>query len=158
MRLPTTSAQEFRNRTIIELQQSGKNQTEIAQLVGCSQAWVSKIIKRYSKEGSQGLTSKGKAKGAKSRLDAVQLKELASFLLDGALEHGFATDNWTRKRIAKLIAKEFQVNYHPSHISKLIRKLGFSLQVPISHSYRKDDKAVAEWKTQTLPSIKKSPK
>lgn len=158
MRLPTTSAQEFRNRTIIELHQSGKAQTEIAQLVGCTQAWVSKIINRYAKEGLKGLTSRGKAKGAKPRLDSVQLEHLESLLLDGALEHGFATDNWTRERIASLILKEFQVNYHPSHISKLMKKIGFSLQVPIGHSYRKDDRAVQEWKAQALPSIKKSRK
>lgn len=106
MRLSTTSAQEFRNRTIIELHHSGKTQAEIAQHVACTQAWVSKIINRYAQEGSKGLTSRGKAKGAKSRLDSVQLKELESLLLDGALEHGFSTDNWTRERIASLILKE----------------------------------------------------
>ena len=158
MRLPTTSAQEFRNRTIIELHQSGQKQSSIAQHLGCTQAWVSKIISRYRQEGAAGLESRGKAKGAKSRLDSPQLDRLESLLLEGALSHGFATDNWTRERIASLILKEFQVSYHPSHISKLMQKIGFSLQIPTSHSYRKDEKAVQEWKTQTLPEIKKSSK
>lgn len=157
MRLPTTSAQGFRNRTIIELHGSGKTQSAIAALVGCTQAWVSKIISRYPEEGPKGLTSRGKAKGARARLDSAQPKLLEAFLLEGALLHGFATDNWARERIAGLVLKEFQVSCHPSHISKLMRKIGFSLQVPVSRSYRKDEKAVEEWKAQTLPAIKKSP-
>lgn len=156
MRLPTISAQEFRNQTIIELHQSGKSQIEIAKLVGCTQAWVSKMLSRYAEQGREGLKSKGKAKGAKPKLDLSQLQRLEVLLLEGALSHDFATDNWTRERIASLILKEFQVSYHPSHISKLMRKIGFSLQVPISHSYRKDEKAVQKWKSKTLKQIKKS--
>lgn len=156
MRLSTTSGQEFRNRTIVELYESGKTQKEIAELTDCTQAWVSKILNRYRLEGSKGLLSKGKAKGAKSKLDSIQLEQLKQFLLAGALEHGFATDNWTRERIAALILKEFEVRYHPAHISWIMQKIGFSKQKPVTRSYRKDEKAVKEWKTKTLPSLKKS--
>ena len=83
MRLTTTSAQEFRNRTIVELYESGKTQSEIAKLSDCTQAWVSKVLKRYRQEGSKGLQSRGKAKGAKSRLDSTQLEQLKDLLLQG---------------------------------------------------------------------------
>lgn len=156
MRLPNTSSQEFRNRTILELRKSGKPQGEIAQLVGCSQAWVSKILRRHEEEGPKGLQSRGKAKGAASRLSPEQFGLLRGLLLKGALAHGFATDNWTRKRIAALIFREFKVDYHPGHISWIMRKIGFSLQKPKSRSYRKDEAAVHQWKTRVLPSLKKS--
>ena len=156
MRLSTTSAQEFRNRTLVELYESGKTQKEIASLMDCSQAWVSKVLRRYRIEGPKGLLSKGKAKGATSKLTILQLENLKQLLLEGALNHGFVTDNWTRERIAALILKKFEVSYHPAHISWVMRKIGYSKQKPITHSYRKDKEAVEEWKTKTLPALKKS--
>lgn len=158
MRLSEISAQEFRYRTVVELHKEGKTQIEISNLVDCSQAWVSKILTRYKREGEAGLSVKGKAKGAPSKLSELQFSELPKLLKEGALKHGFPTDNWTRERIASLILDKFSVSYHPAHISRLMQKLGFSLQKPQSKSYRKDEKAAKKWKDEDLPELKKSRK
>ena len=70
--------------------------------------------------------------------------------------HGFETDNWSRERIAELIKKQFGQNYHVSHMSKLMQKIGFSLQKPKTKSYRKEEQAAIKWKEEELPSLKKS--
>ena len=156
MKLKTTSAQEFRFRTIVELYQSGKTQQEIAQAVDCSQVWVSKVLKRYKTQGDSGLQVKGKAPGASPKLTTGQFSQLKTLLNQGALIHGFATDNWTRERIAQLINKRFGVSYHPAHISRLMKRLGFSLQKPRTRSYRQDQEQVQIWKNKQLPALKKS--
>ena len=158
MKLKESSAQEFRFRTIVELRELGKTQASIAQIVGCSQVWVSKVLERYKTQGEKGIQVKGKAPGATPKLTEKQFSKLKPLLLQGALKHGFETDNWTRERIAKMILDKFSVSYHPAHISRLMRKLGFSLQKPKSKSYRKDEQEVEQWKNEKLPALKKSKK
>jgi transposase len=157
MKLQFPCAQEFRLRTIVELHRLGKGQKEIAQIVDCSQVWVSKVLRRYRECGLEGLLVKGKAKGARAKLDDQALQSLSSMLVKGALFYGFETDNWIRERIAELILNKFSVSYHPAHISGLMRKIGFSLQKPKTRSYRKDDLEVSKWKNEQLPQLKKSP-
>lgn len=158
MRLKGTPAQEFRFQTIVRLKEQGKSQIEIAHLVNCSQCWVSKILKRHATEGEKGLKVKGKAPGKKPGLTKANLEQLKSYLQQGALHYGFPTDNWTRERIAQLIKRQFGVSHHPAHISRIMKKIGFSRQKPRARSYRKDDQEVKEWKEKKLPSLKKSPR
>jgi transposase len=158
MRLQGITAQEFRFRTIVRLYEEGKAQVAIAQTVGCSQCWVSKILQRYREEGEVGLQVKGKAPGKPAGLGDFELAQLRMLLLQGALIHGFTTDNWTRERIAALIQQKFNVSYHPAHISRLMKKIGFSLQKPQAKSYRKDPQQVHSWRTEQLPELKKSKK
>ena len=155
MRLKGIPAQEFRFQTIVRLSEEGKTQAQIAQAVKCSQAWVSRILKRHRQSGSAGLKVKGTAPGASSRLSKQQLNQLKRLLKKGALKSGFSTDNWTRERIAQLIAKQFSVSYHPAHISRIMKRIGFSLQKPIVQSYRKDHKAEQAWIKDQLPALKK---
>ena len=157
MRLTDYSAQRFRFLTIVKLYRLKKSQTEIAHIVACDQSWVSKVLKRYKALGLKGILSRGKTRGARAQLDAQGLKRLSTMLVKGALAYGFETDNWTRERIAQLIQTHFSVSYHPAHVSRLMRKLGFSLQKPKTRSYRKDDLEVAKWKHEQLPRLKKSP-
>lgn len=156
MRLKGNSAIEFRYMMIVKLSQDGKSQKQIAQLSQCSQVWVSKVLARAKKEKTSTLSIKGKAKGNRSRLSQEQFEKLKLFLLQGALVHGFPTDNWTRERIADLIMKQFQIHYCAAHISKIMRKIGFSLQKPQSKSYKQDPQQLTQWKEQTLIALKKS--
>jgi len=155
MRLKGDSAVEYRFELIIKLHKEGKKQQQIADLAGCSQPWVSKVLHRYKAKGKGGLKIKGKARGKKALLSSVQLRRLKTLLLNGALHQGFATDNWTRARIANTIEQHFSVHYRAAHISKLMRRIGFSLQKPKRISFKKDQKQVIKWKEQTLPQLKK---
>lgn len=156
MELTGNQAKEYRYGLIYKLREENKSQKAIAELTQCSQGWVSKVLKRYKTIGIEGLKVKGKAKGNESRLTKAEFTALEERLLEGALHHGFATDNWSRERIAALIKTQFGQSYHVSHISKLMQKIGFSLQKPKTKSYRKDEQAVLKWKEETLPTLKKS--
>ena len=155
MRLKGDASVEFRFTLIVKLYKEGKKQQQIADLVQCSQAWVSRVLQRYRSKGKTGLKIKGKAPGKSSYLSKRQLERLKTMLLKGALHYHFPTDNWTRERIAALIEQQFSVHYHPAHISKLMRRLGFTLQKPQRRSFKKDEKAVQKWRSKTLPALKK---
>ena len=155
MRLDSDSSIEFRFALIVKLHRESKKQQEIARLVECSQAWVSKVLARYRSEGKAAPKIKGKAPGKPAYLTNKQLEKVKQMLLQGALHYGFPTDNWTRERIASFIEKQYGVHYHPSHISKVMRRLGFTLQKPARKSFKKDEAAVEQWRRQTLPQLKK---
>lgn len=155
MELIGDQAKEYRFVLILKLREEKKSQKAIAALTGCSQGWVSKVLKRYKGKSVEAIKVKGKAKGNESRLTKADLLSLQARLTEGALHHGFETDNWSRERIAELIKTQFGQSYHVSHISKLMQKIGFSLQKPKTKSYRKDEQAAIKWKEEQLPALKK---
>lgn len=156
MRLKGDEAKEYRFALIGQLHAEGKSQTAISKLVQCSQSWVNEVLRRQKALGEIPLKVKGKALGKTPKLNNGQLEALKGMLLEGALQHGFETDNWSRERVAELIQRHFGVNFHISHMSKLLAQLGFTLQKPKAKSYRKNEAAVQEWKDKRLPALKKS--
>jgi len=156
MKLHGQEAQEFRLQQIVALHDEGYSQPAIAELLHCSQAWVSKVLQRARREGREKLKAKGPAPGKAAALSAPQLAHLRRLLEAEAQASGFATDGWTRQRVAQLIKERFGVTHHLSHISRILSKLGFTRQKPQRRDYRQDAQAVARWKETTLPGLKKS--
>jgi transposase len=65
---------------------------------------------------------------------------------------------WTSARVADLIEKECGVAYHPGHVWRLLRLLGWSCQRPTGRAIERDEQAIAQWKRKRWPEIKKKPK
>lgn len=156
MRFQTKEAQEFRLQQICRLHEAGFGQSEIAEQVTCTQAWVSQVLQRAASEGSENLRAKDSAAGNKPALQAAQLKELGRVLEQEAQAAGFATDGWTCPRIAEVIEQRFGVRHHPSHVSRLLCKMGFTRQKPQRRDYRQVPEAGRVWREETLPQLKKS--
>ena len=86
-----------------------------------------------------------------------QKGQLSRVLLDGPKAHGFATDLWTCPRIAQVIRKRYNVDYHPVHVGRLLHALGWTPQRPERKAYERDEKAVRRWIAVDWERIKKSP-
>jgi transposase len=86
-----------------------------------------------------------------------QCEQLLQLLLQGAQANGFPNELWTLKRIAAVIRVQFGVDYHPAHVWKILRRLGWSCQVPERRALQRDEQAIAHWKRDQWPAIKKSP-
>jgi len=68
---------------------------------------------------------------------------------------GFAGDQrWTLGRIKTLIGKLFHVGYTPEGVWKLMRRHGWSCQVPVRQALERDEDAVAVWKAEVWPEIR----
>jgi transposase len=156
MRLQTKEAQEFRLQQIVSLSEEGYTQSDIACLLAYSQGWVSKVLKRAQLAGKAHLKAKGYAPGKMAALSPAQLIQLRTLLEAEAQAAGFASDGWTRQRVAQLIKDRFGVEHHLSHLSRILRNLDFTLQKPKRRDDRQDAQAVAQWQHETLPKLKKS--
>src|SRR5438105_1384210 len=80
---------------------------------------------------------------------------IAGSLLPGA--RGYRTNLWTTARIARLIAEEFGVDYHPNHMGRLMHRLKWSHQKPERRAIERNEKHIEPWKRQQWPRIKKKP-
>ena len=139
-----------------ELKQKGWKQKDIAEALGVTPGAVSQWMKRVEEGGLETLRYRP-SPGAKSRLGKAQQEELLVLLEQGAEAHGYRGDVWTQPRIARLIKREFGVSYHPRHMGRLLKALGWSNQKPEHRASQRDDTAIERWRTETWETIKKKP-
>jgi transposase len=139
-----------------ELKQQGWSQRDIARALGVTEGAVSQWMKRAREGGVEGLR-KRTSPGAPTRLSEQQRKQLKELLAQGAAAYGFRGDVWTCERVAEVIRKEFGISYHPAHVSRLVRAIGFSLQKPVRRANQRDEEAIRRWKEERWPELKKGP-
>lgn len=147
---------EILRRRCVELHQAGWKQGSIAQALGLTQGWVSQTLKKYREQGPAALQWR-KPPGATTRLTPGQLCQLVEELNKGAEHHGFAGAVWTRPRVNEVIKTLFAVSYDPSQVGRLLKKVGWSRQKPQAKARQQDALAVAQWRQERLPALKKSP-
>ena len=145
------------NGYAIALLQGGFGLADVAQQVNTSVTSVYRWRVAFEKAGDQALASKP-VPGRPRKLKEKEIKLLLDILLEGAMTYGFPNDLWTLKRIARVIRKEFGVQYHHCHIWKVLRHLGWSCQVPERRAIQRDDEAIAHWRRYKWPAIKKTKK
>jgi transposase len=151
-----TDWREGRRLRAWELHQQGWKQTAIAAALGVTQGAVSQWIKRGTAGGVPGLRRRP-APGATPRLTNEQRAQLVDALATGAPAFGFIGEVWTTKRIATVIKECFGVSYHPAHVSRLVRALGQTVQLPVTQATQRDEAAIQVWHDERWPALKKRP-
>ncbi|MFB8172594.1 winged helix-turn-helix domain-containing protein [Kitasatospora purpeofusca] len=108
----------------------------------------------WQEGGAQALASRGPS-GSRCRLSPRCLEKLAAYLEEGPAVHGWVEDQvWTAARVATLIGRRFHVSYSVSGATRLMRRLGFSPQVPARRVAERDEQAVTVWKEATWAEVK----
>ncbi len=107
-------------------------------------------------QGEEGLRGK-RAPGPQPRLSQEQMAQLPTLLEQGAEAHGFRGAVWTTQRVAELLKKQFRVSSHSAHMSRLLKRIKYSVQQPIERASQRDEQAIATWKEEHWPQLKKSP-
>ncbi len=155
MRPPGTPEQlEKRRRRAVQLLKSGQTLSAVARQVHASVSSVFRWWQAYQRDGRRGLRAKP-TPGRPPGLSEAQKGKLVGLLLKGPLRAGYATALWTLRRMADLIHREFGIRYHPGHVWKLLTGLGWSCQKPERRAVERDEAAIARWKREEWPRIKK---
>jgi transposase len=87
-----------------------------------------------------------------------QISQIEHGLKRGPQALGYETSLWTAKRVVHLIEQESGVSYHPGHVWRILRQLGWSCRRPAGRALERDEKAIARWKQERRPELKKRPK
>jgi len=152
----SAEALEVRRRIAAKLLQEGKGIREVARLVGASPSAVHQWKRALDSRGPEALKAKPHP-GRPAKLSLEQKAQLKEILLKGPLQAGFPTDLWTLKRVAQVIERRFGVRYHPGHVWKLLREMGWSAQKPERRARERDEEAIRRWREEEWPRLKKGP-
>lgn len=155
MRTPGSAVElEARRFRAAEFFQERKPLRKIAALLGVSLSSVKRWKRAWKTGGVDALAAKPPA-GGTAKLSEEQKQELVDILLAGPIAAGYRTDLWTCSRVTEVVRKRFRVQYHPGHMSRILRDLGFSPQKPRQVAREQDAEAVAGWRRKDWPRIKK---
>jgi transposase len=150
------AALENRRMKAVRLFEQGHPQAEVVRLLKVSRPSAHRWYHSWVKKGREALKAAGRA-GRKPRLSTKDQKQLGEAILRGPQAHGFSTHLWTLERVAWVIEKTCGVKYHPCHVSRILRNLGFSRQRPKRQALQKDEKAVKQWVSRHWVWVKKTP-
>ena len=85
------------------------------------------------------------------------MSKLPDLLSHGAEAYGFRGELWTCQRVAEVIREEFGVSYHKAHVSRLLKALRWTPQVPVERASQRDEAASEAWRVEVWPALKKRP-
>lgn len=104
--------------------------------------------------GEPALASKGPG-GPPSRLSAQQLRELEQLLGPGPAAAGFTEDaRWTLARVAQPIATRFRIRYSLEGVPPVLRRLGWTPQMPIHRAVERDEEQITRWPCGQWPAVR----
>ena len=73
-------------------------------------------------------------------------------------QYGLDFGLWTRRVVADLIERKFNVNLGVTAVGELLARLGLTPQKPLQRAYQRDPEAIAMWQRETFPAIAKQAK
>jgi transposase len=152
-----TDWREGRRLRAWELKQQGWSQRQIAAALGVTEGAVSQWLQRARAGGGAAALRRRVAPGPTPKLTPAQCAQLPQLLARGAEAYGFVGEVWTTRRVATLIEREFGVRYHPAHVSRLLRAIGWSPQKPVRRASQRDEAAIRAWLTERWPALRAKP-
>jgi transposase len=132
----------------------GWNPAQVSRAMGVAYSAAWNWHKAWREEGSAGLAPKPRPQ-RRRRLTPGQLRRLQRVIVGGALRAGFPDDTWTCPRAQQWIRDKFGVEYHVDHLSKLLRALGLTPQLPRRQAQQRDEAAAQRFRKKVWPQLKK---
>ena len=133
----------------------GAHPEDIAAALGMTRAAVYGWLAKYREGGLDALRAKP-VPGRPPRLSGGQLQRLYTLVVGNdprQLQFTFAL--WTRAMVRELIRREFGAALSEVSVGRLLRKLGLSPQRPLYRAYQQNPQAVARWKAETYPQLRR---
>jgi transposase len=144
---------EWRRMRAWQLSQLGWKQRIIADALGVTEGAVSHWVAKARDKGPAALLSRHHP-GPAAKLESEQMRLIPEFLGHGAEAYGFRGEVWTCARVAKVIDEEFGVCYHKGHVSRLLKELNWTPQMPIARAIQRDEQEIERWRVEVWPRLK----
>src|ERR1051325_940324 len=145
---------EWRRLRALDLKQQGWRQRDIASALDASEVSVSRWLTCARQGGIAALHTRS-APRRMPKLSLAQKRLIPEFLWHGAEAYGFRGEVWTCARIALVIHEELGVLYHKDHVSRLLKELQWTPQVPIRRAIQRDEGAIQRWRERDWPRLQR---
>ena len=123
----------------------GMTRAAAARLVGMDRQALRDAVVRYNAEGVEGLRDRPKGHPPR-RLTADQEAALAAVIIAGPDPERDGVCAWTRADLCRWLEARFAKTYHPSSLTRVLRRMGFSRQKARPSHPRKDAEAQERFK------------
>ncbi len=143
---------EYLRNQSIRLWKKGRSINDISDFCGVHFTVVYKWIRIYNQTGLDGLKKK-KARGAESKLNKDDKKQIISWLRKPAMEFGFETPLWDCKRIQIVIKNELKKNIAISNLWENLRRWNLTPQRPEKMALERNQRKVNKWLRDEWPKI-----
>src|SRR6266545_3060430 len=134
------------------LRERGWRRCDVAEAMEVTERSVSEWTAVARLRGPEGLLS-APIPGRPPSLSPQQRDLIPELLWHGAEAYGFRGSVWTCGRIAKMIEDEFGVSYDKGHVSRLLRQLRWTPQMPIQRASQRNELAIRQWRDETWPRL-----
>jgi len=156
----SATRKEIRKRAIKQIN-LGKRKKDVAIMYGVNQNTITNWVKKYNKQGIEGLTDNKRGVSSQDKKLLSQSQELAiqSMITDvmpDQLKLDFAL--WTRKAVKELVEREYGIKLAINTMGDYLRSWGFSPQKPKKQAYEQCSKKVQLWLDEQYPVIKERAK
>jgi len=138
---------------VLKWTKQGKTQQEIADLAGCNQSAISRLIAKYKKTGSI------KNRFRSGRPTPLTKKTLAQLKKDFASKARAVNKNFCSidtKKFSELIQKKTGKSYTTRHVERILHKLDFSQITPRSQHIKNDPAKVATFRDDFKKNFKQN--
>ncbi|QFZ20493.1 winged helix-turn-helix domain-containing protein [Saccharothrix syringae] len=150
----TDERREFRERLRLQAAErfaDGEANAVIAKDLRVTVRSVQRWRRSWVAGGSRALASAGPA--SSPRLDEAKFAQLERELHKGPMAHGWPDQIWTLSRLKTVIGRRFHLAYTVQGVHLLLRRHGWTRQVPVRRAVERDDQAVAGWVKDTWPQV-----
>jgi len=138
---------------VLKWTKKGKTQQQIADLVGCNQSAISRLIVKYNKTGNvKNLPRSG-------RPTPLTKNTLAKLKIEFKKKARAANKNFCSidvKQFSQIIEKEANRKYSPRHVERILHRLDFSRITPRPQHIKNDPKKVNEFREEFKKNLKQN--
>jgi len=129
----------------------GLSRAEAARLAGMERQALRDAVVRYNAEGLAGLHDRPKGRPPRL-LTASEEADLVAAILRGPDPAIDGCCAWTRADLCTWLEAHYQKSYHPSSMTRVLRRLDFSRQKARPHHPKRDVEAQEAFKKGGLPN------
>jgi len=136
----------IKERTLIlEWDKQRKTQQEIAELLGCHQSSISRLLNKHKQKG---IVANLPRSGRPTKLKGKTLKLVKKKLLDKITSANNEYNGVSTKQLKEVIKQEVGKAYSIRHVERIMHKLGFSLITPRPQHLRHDQSKVDSFRDE----------
>ncbi|GAA1964834.1 hypothetical protein GCM10009838_22750 [Catenulispora subtropica] len=150
----TAERQVFREQIRMEAAErfaAGEDSAAVAKTLRVHVRSVQRWRAAWNTGGEAALASKGPP--THPQLSDEQFAVLEAELERGPVAHGWPDQKWTLNRIKTVIGRRFHKSYTVQGVHYLLRRHGWSHQVPARRAIERDEVAITGWIRETWPSV-----
>src|SRR5262245_7066435 len=127
----------------------GEKPSDVVRSFGLCRTTIYRWLRADRRGGEKALAAR-KHPGKPFTLTERQMNGVRSWICGkDPRQHGFDFGLWTRRIVAELIEKRYDVKLGVTAIGRLLARLDITPQKPLRRAYERDPIAIEKWKRET---------